>query len=166
VCGCECSTATQLRRHFLYRHPDSYLQVTGEEPYIKCPDCGKMVREPISLRHKQSKLCRAGAIRSAARQHQQACTNARSVPVTLFVGNQAIRQVGEFRYLGRVISHDDSDLPACVHNIQRARQKWADLSKLLRREGATSKMSARFYLVIVSAILFVWLGDLGNHLPY
>jgi hypothetical protein len=71
----------------------------------------------------------------------------------MLVGGQAIRYVGEFKYLGRVISHDDSDLPACVHIIQRARQKWADLSKLLRQEKAPSELSARFYLVIVSAIL-------------
>ncbi len=80
-------------------------------------------------------------------------TNARSTPAIMLVGNQAIRYVGELKYLGQIISHDDSDLPACVRNIQQARQKWGDLSKLLRREGASSALSARFYLVIVSAVL-------------
>ena len=152
-CGYECDTSSRLRRHFLYRHPDDQLQVVGEGQYVKCPDCGQMVKEPISIRHTQSKLCRAGAVRNAARKQQQACTEARSIPFTMFVGDQAIKQVGEFKYLGRVISHDDSDLPACVRNIQRARQKWADLSKLLRREGASNQLSARFYMVIVSAVL-------------
>ena len=49
--------------------------------------------------------------------------------------------------------HDDSDLPACVRNIQRARQKWAELSRLLRKEAASTALAARFYLVVVSAIL-------------
>ena len=152
-CAYECATSTQLRRHFMYRHADDNLQVIGDGSYVKCPGCSKMVKEPISEQHRQSKLCRAGTLRNAARRHQQVCIEARSAPVTLFVGDQALRQVGEFKYLGRVISHDDSDLPACVRNLQRARAKWADLSKLLRTEGASSKLSARFYLVVVSAVL-------------
>ena len=152
-CNYEWTTSTQLRRHFLYRHPEDQLHVIGEGEYVKCPSCGKMVKDPISERHIQSKLCRAGALRNATREQQQACTDALSDPFTMLVGGQAIRYVGEFKYLGRVISHDDSDLPACVRNIQRARQKWADLSKLLRQEKAPSELSARFYLVIVSAIL-------------
>jgi hypothetical protein len=137
----------------MYRHPSDYLQVVGEDGYTKCPNCNKMVREPISDRHLQSKLCRAGAVRSAARKQQQVCTEVRSTPFTFFVGNTALNYVTEFKYLGRVISHDDSDLPACVRNIQRARQKWGDISKLLRKEGASSELSARFYLVVVSAVL-------------
>ena len=152
-CGYECGTSTQLRRHFMYRHPDDHLQVTGEGIYVKCPACSKMVKEPISARHLQSKLCRAGAARNMAKRHQQASTDARSAPFIMSVGNQALRYVGEFKYLGRVISHDDSDLLACVRNIQRARQKWGDLCKLLRRENASTILSARFYMVIVSAVL-------------
>ena len=43
-CGYECASSTQPRRHFLYRHPEDHLQVIGEEPYVKRPDCGKMVK--------------------------------------------------------------------------------------------------------------------------
>jgi len=143
-CGYECASSTQPRRHFLYRHPEDHLQVIGEEPYVKRPDCGKMVKAPISNRHSQSKLCHAGAARNAARKQQQVCIEARSTPFIMRVGDQPIQYVGEFKYLGRVISHDDSDLPACVRNIQRARQKWADLSKLLRQEGASSKLPPGF----------------------
>ncbi|MGL4351544.1 MAG: RNA-directed DNA polymerase [Plesiomonas shigelloides] len=156
VAGCvyECATSTQMRRHFLYRHPDDQIHVIGEEgQYVKCPDCGQMVREPISAKHRQSKLCRAGLLRSTARKQQQENEAARSVPHIMRIGAQPIKVVGEFRYLGRVISHDDSDLPACVRNIQRARQKWGELSKLLRKEAASTALSARFYLVVVSAIL-------------
>ena len=153
-CAYEWSSATQLRRHFMYRHPEDYLLlVEGEDRYVKCPQCGKMVREPISDRHFQSKLCRAGTARTTARKHQQACTAARSNPFCLVIGNTALNYVGGFQYLRRVISHDDLDLPACVRNIQRARQKWGDLSKLLRQEGASSELSARLYIVVVSAVL-------------
>jgi hypothetical protein len=36
------------------------------------------------------------------------------------VGEGAIERVTKFRYLGRILSQDDSDLSACVRNIQRA----------------------------------------------
>jgi hypothetical protein len=155
VAGCvyECTTSTQMRRHFLYRHPDDPLHVIGEEQYVQCPDCGMMVRDPISAKHSQSKLCRAGFLRSTARKQQQVSEAERNDPQIMMIGAQPITFVGEFRYLGRVISHDDSDLPACVRNIQRARQKWTELSKLLRQEAASTVLAARFYLVVVSAIL-------------
>ncbi len=59
----------------------------------------------------------------------------------------------KFRYLGRTFSQDDHDLSACVRNIQRAKAKWAAVSKVLKREGASKKSFARFYLVIVSTVL-------------
>jgi hypothetical protein len=38
-------------------------------------------------------------------------------------------------------------------DIQRAKAKWAAVSKVLTREGASKKSFARFYLVIVSTVL-------------
>jgi hypothetical protein len=40
--------------------------------------------------------------------------------------------VTKFRYLG-ILSQDDSDLSACVRNIQRAKLQWAAVSKVLKR---------------------------------
>jgi hypothetical protein len=61
--------------------------------------------------------------------------------------------VTKFRYLGRTFSQDDHDLSACLRNIQRAKAKWAAVSKVLKREGASKKSFARFYFVIVSTVL-------------
>jgi hypothetical protein len=72
---------------------------------------------------------------------------------TFYVGEDAIKRVTKFRYLGRILSQDDNDLSACVRNIQRAKAKWAAVSKVLKREGASKKSFARFYLVIVSTVL-------------
>ncbi len=70
-----------------------------------------------------------------------------------YVGETALEWVTKFRYLGRILSQDDHDLSACVRNIQRAKAKWAAVSKVLKREGASKKSFARFYLVIVSTVL-------------
>jgi hypothetical protein len=61
--------------------------------------------------------------------------------------------VPEFKYLGRVISRDDLDLAACLRNVARARAKWGEVNRVLRRDGASVGTTARFYMVIVSAVL-------------
>jgi hypothetical protein len=72
---------------------------------------------------------------------------------TFYVDQTPLERVTKFRYLGRILSQDDHDLSACVRNIQRARAKWAAVSRVLKREGASKKSFARFYLVIVSTVL-------------
>jgi hypothetical protein len=72
---------------------------------------------------------------------------------TFYVEGAAVERVTKFRYLGRILSQDDYDVSACDRNIQRAKAKWAAVSKVLKREGASKKSFARFYLVIVSTVL-------------
>jgi hypothetical protein len=72
---------------------------------------------------------------------------------TLYVDQTPLERVTKFRYLGRILSQDNHDLSTCVRNIQRAKAKWTAVSKVLKREGASQKLFARFYLVIVSTVL-------------
>lgn len=58
-----------------------------------------------------------------------------------------------FRYLGRPLSATDNDWPALYSNLLKARQKWARISRLLAREGASPKVSAMFYKAIVMSVL-------------
>jgi hypothetical protein len=69
------------------------------------------------------------------------------------VGTKQLKIVPEFKYLGRVITRDDSDLAACIRNVGRARAKWGEIGKVLRRDGATAYTTSRFYMVIVTAVL-------------
>ena len=48
-----------------------------------------------------------------------------------------------------IIFYPNCATQCCVRNIQRAKAKWAAVSKVLKREGASKK----FYLVIVSTVL-------------
>jgi hypothetical protein len=70
--------------------------------------------------------------------------------------------VTNIRYLGRILSEDDEDLPACIRNIDRARSKWKAVSKVLKRDGASQRSFTRFYLVIMGAVLLygsdTWVG--------
>ena len=59
-----------------------------------------------------------------------------------------------FNYLGRVLSvAADDDWPAVVHNLQRERQKWARLYRVLRREGAYAQTPGRIYVLVVQVVM-------------
>ena len=59
----------------------------------------------------------------------------------------------EFKYLGRSIRADNDDWGEATNNIQRARQRWGMIKRILTRDGADKKMMKRFYMAIIQAIL-------------
>jgi hypothetical protein len=60
------------------------------------------------------------------------------------IGDEELETVKEFKYLGRITSDDDDDLPAVRDNLKKARARWARVSRVLTREGATAKMMGKF----------------------
>ena len=68
-------------------------------------------------------------------------------------GDEIVENVPTFQYLGRPLDQTDDDWPAVRQNIMRARSVWGRLGKILGREGADPKVSARFYRAVVQAIL-------------
>ena len=61
--------------------------------------------------------------------------------------------VSSFRYLGQTLSSTDDDWPAMERNLRRAQVKWGHLAKILEREGVDKRMSGRFYVEVVQAVL-------------
>jgi hypothetical protein len=107
--------------------------------------------KPAKLaKHQESQLCRTGNRKRQARA--MVATGLLPAP-TFYVGDHALERVTKFTYLGRILSQDDHDLSASVRNIQRAKTKWSAISRVPKREGASKKSFARFYLVIASTIL-------------
>jgi hypothetical protein len=141
VCEQSCATHTQMRRHFCTRHYDQGLSFNGETTYDKCELCMQYVRPAKLAKHQESKLCQEGNVR----REKRAMIAAAQLPApTFYIGDEALERVTKFRYLGRILSQDDKDLSACVPNLQRAKAKWAAVSKVLKREGASKKSFARF----------------------
>ena len=64
-----------------------------------------------------------------------------------------LRRVDRFKYLGRVLSYDDSDTPAIRHNLKRARAAWGRLSAILAKEEVPPPVAGMFYQVVVAAVL-------------
>ena len=55
--------------------------------------------------------------------------------------------------LGRFLAAMDDDWPEVIVNLKKARKSWARLLRILGWEGADARMSGRFYLAIVQAVL-------------
>ena len=69
------------------------------------------------------------------------------------IGDQPIKNVSSFKYLGRVLSANDNDLPAIVANVRRARQQWGQVAQLLVHEGVSTATMSYFYKAVVQAVL-------------
>jgi hypothetical protein len=61
--------------------------------------------------------------------------------------------VSNFLYLGRQLSSTDDDWPDVVKNLAKARKRWATISRVLIRDGATPRISAMFYTANVQSVL-------------
>jgi hypothetical protein len=147
LCQLWCPTMDKMRAHFHSRHYEQGLSFNGDtRSYEKCELCMKYIQPKNEARHQRTVLCRKGNER---RQKRARITAALLPAPTFYIDETPLERVTKFRYLGRILSQDDHDLSACVRNIQRAKAKWAAISKVLKREGASKK----FYLVIVSTVL-------------
>ena len=58
-----------------------------------------------------------------------------------------------FKYLSEVLSAAYSKYPVVVHNLWRAHQKWARLSRVLSREGADAQTLGRIYVAVVKVVM-------------
>ena len=108
----------------------------------------------ISKQHLNSELCHKGEVR---RKNRQDTAKARKTAeqTVFYVGGVAIKNVKEFKYLGRVVTNDDNDEAVVMNNLKCARQKWAQIGKVLVKHGARSnpKVMAAFYKTIVQSVL-------------
>jgi hypothetical protein len=81
-------------------------------------------------------------------------TNERIISETVFLVNGLpIKTVPEFKYLGRMLSNDDSDWPAVKRAVQRAQVTWGRLGRILSSDKASPKAMASIYRAVVQAVL-------------
>ena len=101
--------------------------------------------------HYRSDACRRGAERVRQRE---AIVESRIARETVFtVQGVTLDSVLEFRYLGRPISFLDDDWPAVYRNLKKARQRWAQVSRVLTQEGSSPRVCGMFYKAIVQSVL-------------
>ena len=69
------------------------------------------------------------------------------------VYGKQIKSVPRFTYLGRVMTAGDDDWTAVAGNLEKARKRWGRLQGILRREGATPRISGNFFKAVVQQVL-------------
>jgi hypothetical protein len=73
---------------------------------------------------------------------------------TVFTANgEPIEAVKEFKYLGRILSDNNSDEACVERNLKRAKGKWGMISRILSSEDASPKVLGTFYKPIVQSVL-------------
>ena len=55
-----------------------------------------------------------------------------------------LTQVQLFKYLGRIIAYDGSDVPAARRQLARARAVWRRLSKVIAKESVPAPVAGMF----------------------
>ena len=92
-------------------------------------------------------FCRQGAERKWRPLLEE---EARSGVETVFTADVIpLSQFTTFKYLGWIITAADDNWPALVGNLRKARQKWAQLTRVLGREGADARNSGHILLALV-----------------
>ena len=77
----------------------------------------------------------------------------RALDVTFTAYGDELERVEVFKYLGRLMSMDDNDTQAVRSNLRKARKVWGRLSRLLRVDKATPRVSGMFYKATIQAVL-------------
>jgi hypothetical protein len=73
--------------------------------------------------------------------------------VVFHLNNVQLEKVDTFRYLGRLLSYNNSDWPTLFYNLKKAQQRWGMVSRVLVRDGASTHAMGLFYKAIVQAVL-------------
>ena len=152
VPGCPGSATRpwNMRLHFARRHIYDRVYIPKEGMYPRCRKCGVQTN-PLASEHERSQNCRREMARRL--QHEAARDAAIAQTETFTAYEEQLERVEVFKYLGRLLAYDDDDGPTILANLRKARKCWARISKVLRAENASPRVSGLFYRATVQAVL-------------
>jgi hypothetical protein len=141
----------QMRRHFRTRHIHDTIVIEEEGPLPRCGSCGIFQRN-VGPKHRETADCKSSTKthkdRAKFAEHQKTAAE------TIFTVNGVpIKNVSEFKYLGRIVAYNDDDWPAVIWNLKKARIVWGKLGRILSKEGTNPKAMASVYKAVVQAVL-------------
>ena len=143
-----------MRVHFWRRHVRDTIIILeeGNLPHPRCENCDMFVPwRALNGRHKSTMMCKSGAERKRRRLAEAEIKD--NTEIAFEVYGKQIQSVPRFTYLGRVITAGDDDWPAVAGNLAKARKSWRRLQGILRREGATPRISGNFFKAVVQQVL-------------
>ena len=102
-------------------------------------------------RHPSTPTCRK--LKEQQKFERLAELQAKADAVVFTIDGGAIERVTEFCYFRHVLAENNNNTRCVLRQLQRAHARWKSVSKVLRRNGANAWTMARFYLVVVQAVL-------------
>lgn len=141
-----------MRAHFAVRHPRDLVEV-DVICHRRCPQCGMQVGLSAwgTSQHYGTATCRR--LMTQNEQHECALAGARAMEQEFSAYGKELRHTEQFRYLGRILSFDDSDSPVVQRNLKKARAKWGQISKVIARDNVPGSAAGMFYQAVVAAVL-------------
>jgi len=141
-----------MRKHFQTRHLADMIVIAEEGELPQCPHCGFFGDSVGTEHHRRSQDCQRNAERRRRYfnlLHQDEAVGR----ATFAVNGTPITKVAQFKYLGRLLDESDNDDHAADRQLQRAREKWNRIGKVLSSQGVNAKIMGYFYKAIVQAVL-------------
>jgi hypothetical protein len=121
-----------------------------ESKYDQCKRCGMQVN-PLYSPHRFSKKCQVGV--KQKQQQEAAVTLALALHQQFSVAGEVLKWVEVFKYLGRLLIHNNDNIQAICTQLPKARATWAWVSQVLHNENVSPHITATFYKAVVQAIL-------------
>ena len=122
-CPGRAGTRTAMRIHFCRQHVRDIVIILeeGNLPHPRCSRCDMLVPwRTFDGKHHGTAMCRSGAER---KRRQLAETELQeSTEMAFDAYGKQLEAVPSFKYLGRIMTAGDDDLPAVAGNLVKARK--------------------------------------------
>jgi len=158
-CATRCRARTGLCGHAIEKHSDQVLILPRRKfardlyPHFACGRCDAAFDNASKAeKHRRAHSC----VRRADRAHlQDELTQRQNQIHPLVLDEREIEDVSAFKYLGRIFTSKDSDMPAIFRSIKAAKVRWHQLGKILRQKSMKNHCKRILISVIIhSSLLF------------
>ena len=141
-----------MRKHFRWRHLEDIIMIEEEGLLPQCVECGFFQKNVNTPEHLNSEECKQYA--EIKRNKRLDLCNQAAINVKFEINEVKLKEVKQFKYLGRVLENDDDDLTAVENQIAKARMTWGRIGKVIKKKSEGNvKVMATFYKVIVQSVL-------------
>jgi hypothetical protein len=118
----------------------------------QCNKCMVWRTDPVTQRHFESRFCQDISERRKA-INRQAQHKAEADRSPFKHNSTGLTKVNHFQYLGRMLTATNDDTLAVQRNTGKAKQKWAEIRRILHCKPVLPRTFVRFYKAIVLNVL-------------
>ena len=143
-------SAGEMRRHFRNRHWNDVIEIQEEGLLPQCSKC-LLFQSCVDEKHQNTLDCKR--FTKIKDDREKAKVQQKAPQKIFYVNGTPIKRVKEFKYLGRILSDTDTDTAAMDYNLQRAREKWGRIGRILSKKSFDAKSMGTFYKTIIQSVL-------------